>query len=127
MKPAIRAILTMSVAALACLIAQGCASTHHAGKPVKDASLKEFDDFGVSVRQDIAAQILNPNPTFKHATTISDGKRACLAERRYQVDAVVPPQLATTQSGQQLLSGGGVTTANLSAGCGGVPLEKNPQ
>jgi hypothetical protein len=35
--------------------------------------------------------------------------------------------LATTQSGQQLLSGGGVTTANLSAGCGGVPLEKNPQ
>ncbi len=112
----------IGVAAIAALLLQACASTRHVG-PVANADDKAFNDFGLSVRQDIAAQIQEPNPAWKKARVTSDGKRACLAEKRYQIDAPVAPSLATTSSGQQLISGGGVTTANLTASCGGVPLQ----
>jgi hypothetical protein len=119
MKHDLKLIIAVALAALA---VQAPMATAKTAKPKADASDQAFDDFGLSVRQDLAAQILEPNPAWKHARTTTDGKRACLAEKRYQVDAVVPPQLATTNVGQQLLSGGGLTTANLSSSCGGVPI-----
>ncbi len=119
MKHTLKIVFALAFSALAL---QAGATTAHSAKPATDRGDKDFDDFGVAVRQDLAAQILEPNPAWKHARVTTDGKRACLAEKRYQVNAVIQPQLATTGAGQQLLSGGGVTTANLSAGCGGVPL-----
>ncbi len=119
MKHNLKLIIAVALSALA---VQACVATAKTPKPKADASDQAFDDFGLSVRQDLAAQILEPNPAWKHARTTTDGKRACLAEKRYQVDAVIQPQLATTGAGQQLLSGGGLTTANLSASCGGVPI-----
>jgi type IV pilus biogenesis protein CpaD/CtpE len=119
MKRQVWAVLALTLSALAL---QACATAGNGEKSVADANAKAFDDFGRSVRQDLAAQVLEPNPAWKHARVSTDGHRACLAQKRYQLDAAPQPQLATTGAGEQLFSGGGVTTANLSAGCGGVPL-----
>jgi type IV pilus biogenesis protein CpaD/CtpE len=49
-------------------------------------------DFGVAVRQDVAAQIADPDAHY--GKTTSDGARAALAQYRYRNDKVTPPSAA---------------------------------
>lgn len=54
-------------------------------------------DFGVAVRQNIAAQVADPAPRYdRTAPPASDGPRTALAQQRYQRDQVIPPETTTT-------------------------------
>jgi type IV pilus biogenesis protein CpaD/CtpE len=66
----------------------GCASN-----PV-ESRLRLSDDFGQAVRQDLAAQIADPDPAWKNQPPpASNGARAALAQTRYQKNAVIPPSI----------------------------------
>jgi hypothetical protein len=56
------------------------------------SELRLQPDFGVAIKQDLAAQIADPDA---HYTGVpapgSDGSRVSLAQTRYQTDAVLPP------------------------------------
>ena len=75
-----------SVALLPILLLGGCA------QPELDMS----PDFGVALRQDLAAQIADPDA---HYTGIpapgADGARAALAQTRYQKNDVIQPATMT--------------------------------
>lgn len=56
-------------------------------------------DFGVAVRQNIAAQIADPAPRYARTEPpASDGARTALAQQRYQKGTVIQPQLESTSS-----------------------------
>jgi type IV pilus biogenesis protein CpaD/CtpE len=57
-------------------------------------------DFGVAVRQDVAAQIADPDARYPAATP-SDGARAALGYDRYQAGKSIPPS-----SGAMAVGGG---------------------
>jgi type IV pilus biogenesis protein CpaD/CtpE len=62
-------------------------------------------DFGVAVRQNIAAQIADPAPNYVRADPpASDGSRTALAQQRYEKGAVIAP---VTQSTSTVSAGGG--------------------
>jgi type IV pilus biogenesis protein CpaD/CtpE len=46
-------------------------------------------DFGVAVRQDLAAQVADPDA--RYGRTPSDSGRAALAQDRYRTGKVIPP------------------------------------
>jgi type IV pilus biogenesis protein CpaD/CtpE len=49
-------------------------------------------DFGVAVRQDLGAQIADPDALYiGNPTPGSNGPRNALAQKRYQNDEVIPP------------------------------------
>ena len=56
-------------------------------------------DYGVAVRQDLAAQVADPDA---HYTGVpapgSDGSRVSLAQTRYQSNSVVPPATVSSNS-----------------------------
>ena len=63
-------------------------------------------DFGVAVRQNIAAQIADPAPRYERtAPPASDGPRTALAQQRYEKGQVIPPE--TTSTSSVTSSGGG--------------------
>jgi len=66
-------------------------------------------DFGVAVRQDVAAQIADPDARYP-ADTPSDGARAALAQERYRTGKSIPPT-----NGAMSVGGGG------GAGASGAP------
>lgn len=54
-------------------------------------------DFGVAVRQNIAAQIADPAPRYVRADPpASDGSRTALAQQRYQKGTVIQPVVQGT-------------------------------
>jgi type IV pilus biogenesis protein CpaD/CtpE len=53
-------------------------------------------EFGLAVRTNMAAQIIDPNPPESMELPPSDGVRRSLMIQRYQVDAVEPPLLPVT-------------------------------
>ena len=64
----------------ACGILSGCASANHDRQTAEIAQDRQFNAMGRAVRQNIAAQIADPDPVWKTAPPAkSDGKRA--AER----------------------------------------------
>lgn len=95
----IQASLTVIAIALS-----GCA--HEAGLP--DLYPAETQaKFGVAVRQNIAAQTVNPNAPSGEALTAS-GARTALARERYEEDDVEKPSNASTlRSASPNASGGG--------------------
>ena len=96
MKPA--AVFALSVASLAMLC--GC-----------ESSTRLSPDFGQAIRQDIAAQITDPDGVGSTAPAPKgDGARVALAQDRYQKNKVIPPQVSTTS---------GVGASSPSGGSGG--------
>jgi type IV pilus biogenesis protein CpaD/CtpE len=53
-------------------------------------------EFGQAVRNNMAAQIIDPNPPEDMALPPSDGVRRALMIQRYQADRVESPQLPVT-------------------------------
>jgi len=80
-------------------------------------------DFGVAVRQDLSAQIADPDP---HYTGVpapgSDGSRVSLAQTRYQTGNVIPP--AAISSNSSSTSSAGSSTS--SAGSTATPVSPPP-
>lgn len=84
-------ILTIGLAALGLC---GCAQQANMVDP----------DFGVALRQNIAAQVADPAPRYVRAEPpASDGSRTALAQQRYQKGQVIVPQAESTSS----VGGGG--------------------
>lgn len=75
-----------------------CADTKQMASDYHDA-----DAFGHAVREDLEAQIVNPNPTWPGAPPKSSGARAALAQTKYQSDSVTKPVGLVTTAG----TGGG--------------------
>jgi len=72
----------------------------------KQLTLDRHDsDFGRAVREDLAAQIADPDAAYKGPPPPSSGARAALAQTRYQADKVTPP--VSTSTGIALGGGGG--------------------
>ena len=104
----------MSLAALAGLgiVMSACADTKALNRDMQDA-----DDFGHAVREDLAAQIVNPEPTWKGPLPPSSGARAALAQNLYRKDTVKTPitpstQTSITPTGDSGSTGGGGASAS---------------
>lgn len=81
------------------------------------SSLRIDPDFGRAVRQDVAAQIANPDAKYEGTPDPgSSGERVGLAQKRYQSNQVIQPS-STTASGEGSIgradngSGGGLGAA----------------
>ena len=62
------------------------------------------DDYGRAVRQDLAAQIANPDARYAGVPApASDGQRTSAAQTRYEKGTVTPPASTSTSS----VAGGG--------------------
>jgi type IV pilus biogenesis protein CpaD/CtpE len=84
-----RTAFRIAVAALVLAGLSGCV----------ESRLRQSDDFGVAVRQDVAAQIADPDAQYRgNPAPASDGERAALATSRYGHDDVTPPAAASTQT-----------------------------
>ena len=76
----------------------GCATQARAHKEAEAAVDRQFDTFGRSVRQNIVAQIADPDPAWKNSPEpTTDGKRISDRQNAY-----------TTQSSKSNGSNGGV-------------------
>lgn len=110
MKSSLQSLLALTaVAGAACLLG-GCAADSRSGNgPFTDS---QFSDFGRSVRQDIAAQIADPDPAWKKdPSPASSGRRASLAQKRYQANSVLKSTTSTTTIGAQGSETGGATAS----------------
>jgi len=66
----------IAVLAIAGAVLSGCATAHGPKTTAQDASDKQFDTFGRAVRQDIVAQIADPDPAWKASPAPgTNGKR----------------------------------------------------
>lgn len=76
------------------------------------SSLRLQPDFGVAVRQDLAAQIADPDA---HYTGVpapgSDGSRVSLAQTRYQTGNVIPPAAISSNSSSTSAEGPSMNNA----------------
>jgi hypothetical protein len=75
-----------------------CADNRAFSRDEQDAT-----DFGHAVREDLTAQIVNPEPNYKTPPPGADGARTTLNNVLYRIDSVKQPTAATTSS----VSGGG--------------------
>jgi hypothetical protein len=67
-----------------------------------DGQIKEnigAEDFGRAVKEDLAAQIADPDAAYKGPPPASSGERAQIAQQRYATDAVKQPPSITTGGG----------------------------
>jgi hypothetical protein len=72
-------------------------------------------DFGVAIRQDLAAQIADPEPRYVGTPTPgSNGPRTSLSQRRYQANEVLPP--ATLGSTAEVPGAGATMGGEASSG-----------
>lgn len=112
MSIAIKSRLMLSALAGAGALLSGCANT-----PPTQSSLRLSDDFGRAVREDIAAQITDPDPAWKDAPPPpSSGQRAALAQKRYERNAVIQP---ATSSTTQAVPAGAAAGPGADVGTGG--------
>jgi type IV pilus biogenesis protein CpaD/CtpE len=93
-------ILTPTFAALAL---SACSTTGEIG--LDDSQFAAGDAFGQSVRQNIAAQIVNPTPSTEPAQ--ASGERVAKAVEAYQSDKVEKPRAPGTLSIQTTGQSGG--------------------
>jgi type IV pilus biogenesis protein CpaD/CtpE len=74
------------------LLLSGCADVAAMDRDYRDA-----ENFGHAVREDLAAQIVNPDPTWKGPPPPYSGARTALAQTAYRSDTVKQPtSLATS-------------------------------
>jgi type IV pilus biogenesis protein CpaD/CtpE len=81
-----RTTKTILVPTLLALGLAGCASRSHLG-----------DDFGAVVRQNVMAQIADPDARYPQEV-ISDGARVGLAMERYRTGTTIPPTDLSTSA-----------------------------
>ncbi len=99
-------------------LASGCATQDYKAAKLAKQESDKFDDFGQALRQDIAAQIADPDAVYNALPPPTDGKRMDYAQRKYQGDAVKTATLRTTNVGAQISSdsdGSAAPSANESA------------
>ena len=77
------------------LLASACANTSAMARD--DARVA--NDFGRAVREDLAAQIVNPEGTWKTPRPLFNGQRAGQAETRYNSGTVKQPSVQSSTSG----------------------------
>jgi uncharacterized membrane protein YgcG len=101
MKSAVRTgLLAAALAGVGAMVA-GCAN---------EAQLRNdmgFNDFGRSVHEDLAAQIADPDASYKGPPPPSSGRRADLAQTKYKTNTVKQPQSTSTGSSGGSSGGGG--------------------
>ena len=108
MKRSLQSLLALTAVAGVVGLLGGCA-TGPGGEKI-DATDSQFQDFGRSVRQDIAAQIADPDPAWKKdAPPPSSGKRAALAMKGYEANSVRKAQITTTSTGSTGSESGGAS------------------
>ena len=78
-------------------------------------------DFGVAVRENLAAQIADPDPHYAGtlAPGASDGARIDLAQTRYQKTEVIQP--TTTTASNRTIGGSDNSGAGAGVGAGASP------
>ncbi len=102
------------LAAIAALSLAACASGPH-GDVMSNQIGVDDPGFGTSVRHNIEAQTVNPNPVNADAPIPGNGSRAAIAQDRYLKDKVKqPPDISTSSSGGG--SSGGSTGAGATGG-----------
>jgi hypothetical protein len=107
------ALLAASLAVSACQ-----APLHWAAD---QTSLRVAPDFGVAVRQDVAAQIADPDAQYKGVPgPATNGMRTAQSEHRYVTGTVKQPPLTITQQAVPQSSGSGAEGGTPSAPSGGV-------
>jgi hypothetical protein len=77
----------------------GCVDTRTLNNQIREA-----DEFGHAVREDLAAQIANPDPSYKGPPPPYSGARTALAQTAYRADTVKQPVATTTST---TIAGGG--------------------
>jgi uncharacterized membrane protein YgcG len=114
MKTAVRTgLLVAALAGVGAMVA-GCADEQQLRNDMG------FNDFGRSVHEDLAAQIADPDASYKGPPPPSSGPRAALAQTRYKTDAVTKPaSVSSTSGGGSSGSGGGSSSGSSSGGGGG--------
>lgn len=84
----------------------GCATTAMNG-------YAEADHFGEATRQTMAAQVIDPAPSYEYADPATSGEHAAAAIARYRADAVKKPERLSPGTGA-----GNGGAAGLSGGSG---------
>ena len=108
MKRSLQSLLALTAVADVVGLLGGCATGPGGAKT--HATDSQYQDFGRSVRQDIAAQIADPDPAWKKdPPPATSGKRAALALKAYEVNSVRRSQVTTSQIGGQAAESGGVS------------------
>jgi hypothetical protein len=80
------------------------------------SKLRLQSDFGVAVRQDLAAQIADPDAQYAGVLAPgSDGSRVSLAQTRYQTGNVIPPVAISSTSSNASTAGSSVSSAGSAA------------
>jgi hypothetical protein len=82
------------------LLVSGCADTK-----AMQADMRDADGLGHAVREDLEAQIANPDAAWTGAVPAANGARAAAAQEHYITDTVKAPVSGSTTSG--VASGGG--------------------
>ena len=80
-------------------------------------------DFGRAVHEDLAAQIADPDAVYKGPPPPSSGKRADLAQTKYQTDKVTPPAAMSSSSG----GGGGSSGGGGGGGAAAAAVAAGPE
>src|SRR3982750_2611729 len=96
----------------------GCATLVLALSACAQSTLRLSPDFGAAVRQDLAAQIADPDARYMGVPDPgANGLRTGLAQQRYDRNQVAPPiSASTTTSIQQQGAPGGGGGAGVGAG-----------
>jgi hypothetical protein len=77
------------------------------------SQIHQSADFGQAVRQNVVAQITEPNPRYPGPPPPASGARAVLAQARYRTGATIPPVATASEIG---LSGSAASPPPLPAG-----------
>jgi hypothetical protein len=73
-----------------------------------ESRLHTAEDYGVAVRESVAAQIADPEARYTgDPAPASDGHRAALAQSRYERNAVIKPAATSTSTAVANTSSGG--------------------
>jgi hypothetical protein len=99
MRGMLKTVGLMAGAAAFGLALSGCADEKQL-----EANMADADAFGHAVREDLAAQILNPDVAYHAPPPAANGRRVDLAVTHYVTDTVKAPSVSSTTSG---ISGGG--------------------
>ena len=93
MKQALKSgLLALAIAGVGALLS-GCANDAFVL-----SDLHQTNDFGRAVQEDLAAQIADPDATYRGPPPPSSGERAALATKRYGQDQVKQPVAQSTRS-----------------------------
>jgi type IV pilus biogenesis protein CpaD/CtpE len=104
---------------LAALAGVGALAAGCADDKLLTSDLHQANDFGRAVNEDLAAQIADPDATYRGPPPPSSGERAALATKHYGTDTVKQPVAQTTET--EVSSGGSGGGSSGSGGGAGGP------